>query len=98
MLDSWLTRIIFLLFVFASPVGMLLGILLDQTVSEIHLVIIQSFSGGTFIYLSACDLIIHQFHDESGSSKSYLFCKFFSMLTGSLIVIILIATAPTHEH
>ena len=65
-LDSWLTRSIFVLFVLASPLGMLLGILLDESASEIHLVIIQSFSGGTFIYLAACDLIIHQFHDESG--------------------------------
>ena len=58
------TLTIFILFILASPTGMMVGMILGETSSNLALVIVQGFSGGTFIYLACCDLLIHEFHND----------------------------------
>lgn len=55
------TIIVFWIFILASPIGMLCGMLLSKVETGLGLVIIQSMSGGTFVYLACCDLLVHEF-------------------------------------
>ena len=94
------TIIVFILFILSSPTGMLIGMILGETSSNMGIVFIQAFSGGTFIYLACCDLLIHEFHNEhlDGNDKLSNFGKFMMMIFGSAIVVTLIAMAPAHAH
>lgn len=53
--------IVFWLFILASPIGMLCGILLNEVETGLGVVILQAMSGGTFVYLACCDLLVHEF-------------------------------------
>jgi zinc transporter ZupT len=99
-LKKFSTLFIFILFMLASPLGMLLGMILGEVSSSIGLVIVQGFSGGTFIYLACCDLLIHEFHNDhaDGNDKASNCGKFTMILLGSAIVGTLIALAPAHQH
>ena len=55
-------------------------------------------SGGVFVYLACCDLLIHQFHHAPFVSKCENLKKYIAMCCGAGIVIFLIAIAPAHEH
>ena len=79
---------------------MLIGMILEEVSSNMGIVFIQAFSGGTFVYLACCDLLIHEFHNEhtEGNDKCSNFGKFMMMLVGSAIVVTLIALAPAHTH
>jgi len=85
------------MFVIASPVGMIIGMNIDSE-PNMALVVIQALSGGVFIYLACCDLLVHQFHSAPFISKQLQMAKFMSMTFGSCIVIFLIAIAPAHSH
>jgi zinc transporter ZupT len=52
----------FIMFILASPAGMIIGMILGDQDASMALVAIQALSGGTFIYLACCDLLIHEFH------------------------------------
>jgi zinc transporter ZupT len=82
----------------ASPLGMLVGMLVDTSGPSMTLVVIQAMSGGVFVYLACCDLLIHQFHHAPFVSKTENLKKYVAMCMGSAIVITLIAIAPSHEH
>ena len=58
-LSQWSTRIIFAGFILASPLGMLIGMIIDTSEPNMALVVIQAMSGGVFVYLACCDLLIH---------------------------------------
>ena len=52
----------FIAFILASPVGMIVGMILGEQEVNMSLISIQALSGGTFVYLACCDLLIHEFH------------------------------------
>ena len=53
----------FILFILTTPIGILIGMAIGASNSMV-LVIIQGLSGGVFIYLAMCDLLIHEFHES----------------------------------
>ena len=61
--------ITFIFFIIASPVGMVAGMILGENDENMALVSIQALSGGTFVYLACCDLLIHEFHSNKQSKK-----------------------------
>lgn len=61
--------IVFWLFILASPIGMLCGMLLNEVETGLGLVIIQAMSGGTFVYLACCDLLVHEFHSDHDAEE-----------------------------
>jgi zinc transporter 1/2/3 len=58
-LDQCQTKVVFILFILASPLGMIIGIIAAEMEGGLVLMVIQALSGGIFIYLACCDLIIH---------------------------------------
>jgi len=56
--------LIFVFFILAAPTGMIIGIIIGETSDKnsLGLLVIQALSGGTFVYLACCDLLIHEFH------------------------------------
>jgi len=82
----------------ASPIGMLVGMIVDTTEPNMAIVTIQALSGGVFVYLACCDLLIHQFHHAPFVSKCLNLQKYIGMCCGAAIVITLIAIAPAHSH
>jgi len=53
----------FLTFICTTPLGIGIGMAIGAS-SSLVLVIIQGLSGGIFIYLAMCDLLIHEFHNS----------------------------------
>jgi len=97
-LDQCSVKVIFILFILAAPVGQIIGMIAADMGSGLVLMIIQALSGGIFIYLACCDLIIHQFHQAKFESKMGNLLKVFAMCIGVAIVLIIIAVAPAHRH
>lgn len=60
-LRHWPTRIIFFIFIFSSPLGVIVGSVISDQIYDFALMVIQAFSAGTFVYLGAVDLIVHEF-------------------------------------
>jgi len=65
--------------------------------------ILQALSGGTFVYLACCDLLIHEFHNDHSkeSGRDLVFSRILKLLTmfaGGGLVTALIALAPEHGH
>ena len=58
------TLITFIAFILAAPVGMVVGMILGEQEANMSLISIQALSGGTFVYLACCDLLIHEFHQS----------------------------------
>lgn len=58
------TLIIFSLFILSSPIGIIIGTVAGSKLDPLGLTIIQSLSGGTFVYLACCDLLVHEFIEE----------------------------------
>jgi len=57
------TLITFILFILASPIGMAIGIGVGESKQDTPLLsILQALSGGSFIYLACCHLLIEEFH------------------------------------
>lgn len=104
----------FICFILASPIGMITGMILGKQETNMGLISIQAISGGTFIYLAACDLLIHEFHSKSSNNTKNLtelqldelnrkeklmaFYKFLAVVFGASIVIILVSIADPHSH
>lgn len=61
--------ITFICFILASPIGMIVGMILGDQDENMTLISIQALSGGTFVYLACCDLLIHEFHQSKQSKK-----------------------------
>ena len=97
-LSDWATRIILGLFVLASPLGLVAGSLASENLVDIALVIIQSVAAGTFVYIGAFDLIMHEFFDPdalltAGSKLG----KLLALYGGWAFVTIIITSLPEHE-
>jgi zinc transporter ZupT len=59
------TLTIFILYILSAPIGLLIGAAISENSLDTTLVIIQSLSAGTFVYLACCDLIVQEFHKTS---------------------------------
>jgi zinc transporter ZupT len=61
------TIVVFVAFILATPIGMTIGMSIQES-DETLLVfpIIQALSGGTFVYIACCDLLIHEFRHNTG--------------------------------
>jgi solute carrier family 39 (zinc transporter), member 1/2/3 len=62
---SWndpISLVTFICFILASPIGMIVGMIIGEQEENMTLITIQALSGGTFVYLACCDLLIHEFH------------------------------------
>ena len=77
---------------------MIISAIAGEFINGLILIIIQCLTGGVFIYLACCDLLIHEFHNAKFVSKLDNFKKFVAMCFGSSVVLILIAFAPAHSH
>jgi uncharacterized membrane-anchored protein len=77
---------------------MILGMIAQEEFNGLVLMIIQALSGGIFVYLACCDLLIHEFHQAKYSTKMDNCLKYLAMCTGSAVVLIIIAIAPSHAH
>ena len=58
------TLIFLAIFIFSSPLGIMTGALVGQT-KGMGTVIVQSLSGGVFIYIACCDFIVHEFQNSN---------------------------------
>lgn len=68
------------LFSCATPLGCVLGILLENS-NEIVVIIFTSLAGGTFIYVSCSELIVEEF---ALPGKRWI--KYFAFLLGAVII------------
>jgi zinc transporter ZupT len=95
----WPTRIIFFLFVISGPIGVIVGSVITDSIYDFALLIIQSFSAGTFVYLGAVDLIVHEFFSEEviNDSKKMKAIKLFSVFVGWVFIILLVTFLDAHE-
>ena len=78
----------------------------------IGIVIVQSLAGGTFIYLAACDFIIHEFHngkdiatgdirmqsEKNKTQRCINMIKFLFVALGFIIITVLFSLGAKHEH
>jgi len=97
-LKMWSTRIIVLLFLLSSPIGVLVGDVISESTYDYALLIIQALSAGTFVYLAAVDLIVHEFqHSEIEMTPKIKCIKFMALMVGWVFVIILMTVLPEHE-
>lgn len=55
---------VFTLFIISSPLGLIIGAVISENLYDYALMIIQAFSGGTFVYLGSVDLLVHEFFTE----------------------------------
>ena len=109
-LCHWFTITFFIMFITSSPLGIIIGATV-QSSGGLPIVIIQSLAGGTFIYLAACDFLIHEFHNSHDISQSdgrvdseklktqrcISLIKFMMVLLGFAIILILFSVGK-HEH
>jgi len=77
---------------------MIISMIAGEFINGLILMIIQSLTGGIFIYLACCDLLIHEFHHAKFISKTENFKKFVAMCFGSAVVLVIIAIMPAHAH
>ena len=64
------TLAIIILFIIASPIGMAIGMGVGQSNHDTPLLsVLQAISGGTFVYLACCHLLIHEFHQDHSEKK-----------------------------
>ena len=64
-LQDKMTVAVFIFFILASPIGMGIGMAIGESNHDTPLLsILQALSGGTFVYLACCDLLVHEFHSQ----------------------------------
>ena len=94
--------ILFVMFIISSPIGIVIGTVVGSSGNALTLSILQALSGGTFIYLACCDLLVHEFwgdkKHQQEDTKTGACMKYLSILMGSAVVIIILALSPKHEH
>lgn len=54
----------YIFFILTTPVGVIIGMAIESSSSIMALAVIQGLSGGVFLYLAVCDLLIHEFHQS----------------------------------
>ena len=98
-LRMWSTRIIFCLFIVSSPIGVAVGAVISDQLFDYALIIIQSFSAGTFLYLGCMDLLVHEFFSSESEPQSQRMkaCKMLAVLVGWGFVVLLMTAIPAHE-
>ena len=74
-----------------------MGALISDFSMDMTLVVIQSLSAGTFVYLACCDLIVHAFHKAKNDSLAHKLCKLGTLILGSVFVIALMQAFPEPE-
>ena len=78
--DFTLVRWLVFTFAIATPLGVLIGMILAQQ-GEIYSIIFSSFAGGTFLYIAATEMITEEF---SVSGDRWI--KLFAFLVGATII------------
>lgn len=58
------TKVMLGSFILASPVGLIIGIIINEILIDYVLMILQSFAAGTFVYIGVVDLVIKEFHSQ----------------------------------
>ena len=56
--DLWVL-IMFVVYIIATPMGLFAGMNLKISDKSIPMVVLQALSAGTFVYIGACDLLVH---------------------------------------
>ena len=74
-----------------------MGALISDFSMDMTLVVIQSLSAGTFVYLACCDLIVHAFHKAKTDSLVHKLCKLGALMLGSVFVVVLMQAFPEPE-
>ena len=79
---------------------MMIGMLAtEKNKGSLVLPILQALSGGSFVYLVCCSLLIQEFHQIKSQSKMLAASKMIFFMIGGSIVLALIAMAPDpHGH
>ena len=70
-----------IIFSIFTPVGIILGIVLNNLESKVLEGIVLAMSSGTFIYVAGSEVIVEEF-----AVTKYKFQKFFSYLVGGILV------------
>ena len=70
-----------LIFAFATPIGISVGILLQDTSPFVE-VLFNSFAGGTFIYIAASEVIVEEF----SMTDRYKWVQYFTFLCGIALI------------
>ena len=87
---SWKLMLIFAL---ATPVGILLGMLIQRSNESVE-ILFNSLSAGTFLYVACSEVIIKEFTKAEGRGMM----KLFFLLGIAVIAIMEISTGHSHEH
>ena len=107
----WFTLGFFITFIVSTPLGIIIGASINSS-GGLPNIIIQSISGGTFIYLAACDFIIHEFHtsndissadirieeEKNKTQKKINMIKFLAVVLGFACIVLMFSIGPKHEH
>jgi len=78
-----MVRILVLLFALATPLGIIIGMLM-QNAPEIYDIVFSSIAGGSFVYIACSEVIVEEF---AVPGDRYL--KYFMFLLGATIIICL---------
>lgn len=70
-----------IIFSIFTPVGIILGIVLNNLESKVLEGIVLAMSSGTFIYVAGSEVIVEEF-----AVTKYKFQKFFAYLVGGILV------------
>ena len=71
-----------LIFAFATPCGIIIGLLLQEMDNSLIEVAFNSFAGGTFIYIAASEVIVEEF----SMPGRYKWVQYFTFLCGIAII------------
>ena len=87
----------FISYILSAPIGIIVGAAISTSSIDTTLVIIQSLSAGTFVYLACCDLIVHEFQKNSTDTQKERSLKLVSLLLGCSFVVLLMVALPGHK-
>ena len=86
-------------YILSAPIGIFVGYNLKISDKDVLMIVLQSISAGAFVYIGACDLLVHAFHhDKSPTSRGNQFIKLLAFLAGAGIVLGMIVAANPALH
>ena len=78
--DFKLVRTLILIFSFATPLGVILGMILADS-DDIYEIIFNSIAAGTFLYIACSEVVVEEF-----ALEGYRFLKMLCFLLGATII------------
>ena len=79
--DFTMVRWLVFIFSIATPIGVIAGMILTSS-GEIYTIVFSSIAAGTFLYISASEVVVQEF-----SVGGQRFLKYFFYLVGATIII-----------